>query len=137
MKKLRPQKSMYASGSANRVRIDGSKKILSKTELQIEVDGILRMLAALVEENRGTLSVTLESLRKVGQEGRILQIIPGQLGITVKFKEDENGTRTGTEAEGSEVDSIRGEKFFESDAAREAREYLRSTRDSDVRTVSE
>ena len=136
MKKLRPKKSMFASGSAQKVRIDGAPKVLTREQLYGEVQGLLKILAGLVEQNRGVLSVSNETLQKVGQEGRVLQIDPGQFGVMLKFKEEVKDGRAESnrepETEGSEADGVRAEGFYDSEFARETREYLRNQRSADV-----
>ena len=118
MKKLKSSKSLYASGiGPTKVKISGAGP-MTKQELLADYNGLLVVLAALVEESNGRVVVGKDTINKIGNQGRTLQLKDGELSLAIQFTNF---------IERETKDAVNNERsFLDSDAAREAREYLSS-----------
>lgn len=123
MKKLKAPKSLYASQAPPpKVRIKGASTKISLSDMRLEYNGLLAILASLMEVNGGKVMVDNDVLKRVVRDGRVIQIIPGELGTTLQFDYL-------VEQEEAEVSApIESNDFLASDVAAEALEYLANQR---------
>lgn len=123
------------------IDIFGGKPVLSKKELLQERTGLLKVLAAIIEDAGGRLLISNGSFGEMKSGAkRTIQIVPGPLGLALQFD-----TFTETEAETNDTHGTDdAAEFYNSDVAREAREFLRLQRNEanldpggDIRGVAE
>jgi len=122
MGKFKAAKSSFASGAPPcPVSIDGAKP-LNKGEMLAEYNGLLIILAAIIEHNNGRIIVTEDSITTVKRQRRVLQIVPGHTGLSLQFNDFKEEALT-TEPE-------EAHDFLGSSVAQEAREFLAKQRET-------
>lgn len=114
--KIKKNKSAFASGAPPcSVSIEGSKP-LNRLDTQKEYNGLLVVLAAILEQNNGRVLVSQEALDTVRRQKRVLQIVPAELSLSVQFDTFTEDT--------TEPETVEDNNFLESSIAQEAREFL-------------
>jgi hypothetical protein len=119
--KLKKSKSAYATGAPPcPVTIEGGSKFLNASEKLQEYNGLLIVLAAILEQNNGRVIVPIEAINTVKKQKRILQLRQSEFGLSLQFD---------TFQEETAVPQVQEEKhFLESSVAQEARDFLAQQR---------
>jgi hypothetical protein len=128
MKKIKRTKSLIASKDNNyAVQVKGDNKRLTRAEMKAEHDGLLAILAAMIEDSGGIIQVSKDTINKVTKAGRKLVLVNGKLTIGIQFDDY-------IEKQEEKINDTDGKgNFLESTAARDARKYLEKLRgDSDT-----
>ncbi len=116
MRKLKPIKSAFASGVPPcPVTLEGDKPF-KKDEILSAYNGLLIVLAAIIEQNKGRVIVSEDSIATVKRKKRVLQIVPSHVGVSFQFNDFKD----------EDVISVPEEihDFLGSALAQEAREFL-------------
>lgn len=122
MAKLKPSKSSYASGAPPcPVTIEGAKP-LNKNDMLGEYNGLLIVLAAIIEKNKGRVMVSEDDIAIVKRQKRVLQIIPGVMGLSLQFNDFKEDNTL--------VEPEETHDFLASSVAQEAREFLAKQRET-------
>lgn len=114
----RRTKSVYADGvPPSNINIKGSKPPTSKKDLKLERISMLRVIAGIVLMSGGRIDVDAEVVMRMasGNHTLVIEENVDTGNFIIRFDEEKEDDTNGTGETGS---------FFDSDAAREAREFL-------------
>lgn len=125
---------MFASNAPPpAVKIKGASTKITASDMKLEYNGFLSILATLIEMNGGSLSISHDTYKQVVKEGRVIKIVKGELATTLQFdteQEDESQETENTaeisQENTAEISQVKD--FLNSDTAAEAREYLAQQR---------